>query len=97
MPTYITLIKYTDQGTKIIKESEKAKEEAIKMAEKMGVKMIGLYHVMGEYDVIVISECPSDEAAVASSMVASSDGNVRTTTLRAFTQEEFAEIVKKLP
>ena len=97
MPTYITLATYTNQGVKSIKESVKANEEAINTAEKMGEKVIGFYHIMGEYDVIVISECSGDEVAVAGSIMASSDGNVRTTTLRAFTQEEFSEIIKKLP
>ena len=89
MPTYITLANYTNQGVKNIKESVKANEEAIKTAEKMGEKVTGYYHIMGEYDVMVISECSSDEVAIAGSIMASSDGNVRTTTLRAFTQEEF--------
>jgi uncharacterized protein with GYD domain len=52
---------------------------------------------MGEYDIILITESPSDEAAVAGALAASSDGNIRTCTLRAFTQEEFEAIVKKLP
>ena len=97
MPTYVTLVKFTDQGSMIIKDSQKAQEEAIKNAEKVGIKVKGLYFLMGDYDIVVISECPNDETAVASSIVASSDGNIRTTTLRAFTQEEFAEILKKLP
>jgi len=63
----------------------------------MGAKITGLYMVMGEYDGIVISECPSDEAALAGALAASSDGNIRTTTLRAFTPKEFADIVNKLP
>ena len=52
---------------------------------------------MGEYDLVVITECSNDETAVASSLAASMDGNIRTTTLRAFTKEEFGEILKKLP
>ena len=97
MPTYITLANYTNQGVKNIKESVKANEEAVKIAEEMGEKVIGFYHIMGEYDAIVISECSGDEVAVAGSIMASSDGSVRTTTLRAFTQEEFSEIIRKLP
>jgi uncharacterized protein with GYD domain len=97
MPTYITLANYTNQGIKNIKESVKAGEESVKTAEKMGEKIIGFYHIMGEYDVIVISECSGDEVAVAGSIMASSDGSVRTKTLRAFTPEEFSEMIKKLP
>jgi uncharacterized protein with GYD domain len=97
MPTYVTLIKYTDQGSKGIKGLQEAQEEALKNAEKMGIKIIGFYNLMGEYDVIVISECANDEAAVAGSIMASSDGNIRTTTMRAFTSDEFWAIINKLP
>ncbi len=63
----------------------------------MGCKVIGFYAVMGEYDYVTIGEFPSDEAAMAFAMALGSQGNVRTKTLKAFTNEEFAGIVKKLP
>ena len=97
MPTYILLIKLTDQGSKDIKATLKDQEQALKMGEKMGVKFLGVYTVMGEYDVVVIFECPSDEVALTGILSASASGNIRTTTLRAFTQEEFREIVDKMP
>jgi len=52
---------------------------------------------MGEYDYVGIGECPNDETAIALALAGGSQGNVRTTTLKAFTKDEFAEIVKKLP
>ncbi len=52
---------------------------------------------MGEYDYVAIAECPSDEAAATFLLLLGSMGNVRTTTLKAFNKEEFAEMVKKLP
>ena len=97
MPTYILLIKLTDQGSKDIKKSLKDQEEALKMGENMGVKFLGVYTVMGEYDVVVIFQCPNDEVALTGILGASASGNIRTTTLRAFTQEEFGEIVNKMP
>jgi len=97
MPTYIGLYKFTDQGIKTIKEAPGRIEAAIKGAEKMGGKVIGVYGVMGEYDYVVIGEFPSDEVATAFALALGSLGNVRTTTLRAYTKEEFVAIVKKLP
>ena len=97
MPTYIGLYKLTDQGIKNIKEAPGRVEDAIKGAEAIGAKVIGVYSVMGEYDYVTIGEFPSDEHAMTFAMALGSRGNVRTTTLKAFTREEFAEIVKKLP
>ncbi len=97
MPTYIGLYKLTDQGAKTIKDAPGRIEAAIKSAEKMGVKVIGFYAVTGEYDYVAIGQFPSDEVATTFALAIGSVGNVRTTTLRAFTKEEFAAMVKKLP
>ena len=97
MPTYIGLYKVTDQGVKAIKDAPARIEAGIKAAEKMGAKVIGFYAVTGEYDYVAIGEFPSDEVATTFSMATSSLGNVKIATLRAFTKEEFAAMVKKLP
>jgi len=97
MPTYVSLIKLTDQGVKSFKDLKKSQKEAIEGAEKAGVKVKDLYFLMGEYDVIVITECPNDEVAVAGSIIASSDGTIRGATYRAFTNEEFFGLIDKLP
>lgn len=97
MPTYILLMKMTDQGIKAIKDAPKRVEEGIKGFEAMGGKMLGFYLTTGEYDYVAIGEAPSDEAAVTFALALGSKGNVRTTSLKAFTKEEFAEMVKKLP
>ena len=97
MPIYIGLYKLTDQGAKTIKEAPGRIEAGIKAAEKIGGKVIGFYGVTGEYDYVAIGEFPSDEVATAYALATGSLGNVRTTTLRAFTKEEFAAMVKKLP
>jgi uncharacterized protein with GYD domain len=96
MPTYIGLLKLTDQGIKEIKQAPQRIKEALDAWEKMGGKVIGFYTVMGEYDYVAIGEGPSDEVQMAFALAAGSKGFVRTTTLKAFTQEEFAKIVKKL-
>ncbi len=97
MPTYIVLYKLTDQGIRNIKDAPQRMEEGIKAMEAVGGKVIGIYSVIGEYDYVGIGELPNDETAVTLALAMGSQGNVRTTTLKAFTKEEFAEIVKKLP
>jgi uncharacterized protein with GYD domain len=97
MPTYITLYRFTDQGISAIKDIPQLIEEAIKEYEAMGGKVIGVYAVMGEYDIVAIGEIPNDEAAMTFLLALGSRGNVRSTTLKAFTKEEFAGMIKKLP
>lgn len=97
MPFYVTLYKLTDQGVKNIKEAPQRIEEGIKAWEAMGGKLIGFYLTMGEYDYVSVGEAPNDEVAAAFNLSLGSLGNVKTTTLKAFTTQEFAEIVKKMP
>ena len=97
MPNYIVLMKLTDQGIKNIKDAPGRIEGGIKALEATGGKLTGFYSVMGEYDYVGIAEAPSDEVVVGFNLALGSLGNVRTTTLKAFTKEEFAGIVEKLP
>jgi uncharacterized protein with GYD domain len=97
MPTYVVLYKLTDQGIRNIKDAPQRMEKGIKALEAMGGKVIGIYSVMGEYDYVGMGGMPNDEAALTLALAMGSEGNVRTTTMKAFTKEEFAEIVKKLP
>jgi uncharacterized protein with GYD domain len=97
MPIYILLMKLTDQGVKDIKNAPAGIEEGIKVWQAMGGKFVGFYAVMGEYDYVAIGEHPSEEAAMTFALRLGSEGNVRTTTLKAFTKEELGEMVKKLP
>ena len=96
MPTYICLFKLTDQGSKDVMNAPARIDEAIKLFEKMGGKVIGVYMVMGEYDFITVSECPSDEMATAFSLALGSQGNVKPTTLKAFTAKEIPAILNML-
>jgi uncharacterized protein with GYD domain len=97
MATYIILMKYTDQGIKAIRNAPLRIETAIKSFEAIGGKVTGFYATMGEYDYIAIGEAPNDTGAITFLLGLGAAGNVRTTTLKAFTREEFVEIVKKLP
>ena len=97
MPNFVILMKLTDQGAKAIKDAPGRIEAGIKAYEKMGGKINGFYAVMGEYDYVAVGEAPSDEIATTFALGLGSLGNVKTTTLRAYTKEEFAAMVKKLP
>jgi uncharacterized protein with GYD domain len=93
MATYLILANATEQGIKAIKDVPTRIEMLGKTLEAAGGKLIGWYAVVGQYDFVTIVELPGDEAAMTQVLMAGLAGNVRTTTLRAFTAEEFAKIV----
>ncbi len=97
MATYISLVNYTEQGIKSIKESPRRVDGVRVLAEKLGGKMGDLYLTMGAYDLIAISEFPDAEAAAKFALTLGSMGNVRTTTLQAFGEDQFRDIVSSLP
>ena len=96
MPANIILMKFTDQGIKSIKQAPERIHEGIKKFEAMGGKVIGFYATMGEYDYVAIGESPSDEISMTFALALGAQGNVRTTTLKAFTTDEFSKMVNKL-
>ena len=97
METYISFMKLTEQGIRDVKNFPQRLEAGTKALEAAGGKMTGFYAVMGEYDYVAISEGPNAEAAMAVLLALGAAGNVRTVTQRAFTAEEFARIVQRIP
>jgi uncharacterized protein with GYD domain len=97
MPTFVTLIKYTQKGIEAIKEGPARLDSAKRAYQSVGAKLKDFYLVTGPYDAIAVMEAPDDETAVALSLGISSRGNSRTETLRAFTEEEYRRIIAKLP
>lgn len=97
MPKYIVLMNVTEQGAKNIKDAPARIQEAAKALEAAGGKMIDFYAVLGQYDYVAIADVPSDEAGLLQLLGIGAIGNVKTVTLRAFTKEEFAAVVQKLP
>ena len=97
MATYVILMNLTEQGIKGIKDAPARIDQTEKAIEAAGGKLLAFYCVMGCYDYVVIAEGPGDETALAQLLALGMAGNVRTTTLKAFTREEFTAILKRLP
>ncbi len=97
MPTYITLVKYTDQGIRAIKDSPKRADAFRTLCEKLGGRVKDLYWTMGRYDIVSIVEVPDDVTMNAILYSVASLGNVRTETLRASTAQEMGQALAKMP
>ena len=97
MVTYIVLMKLTDQGIKDIKSAPQRLEANAKAIDALGGKLTGFYLTTGEYDYVAIAEMPSDEVGMTFLLGLGAAGNVKSTSMKAYTKEQFAEFVKKLP
>lgn len=97
MATYITLIRYTEQGIQNMKKSPERLEKAKEIIKAAGGELKAFYLTMGHYDAVAIGEAPSDEAYATTMLTVASAGAIRTETLRAFTEDEYRKIVSGLP
>ena len=93
MPTYVSLVHWTEQGIKNYKDSMRRAEDFSKLVESLGGRLREALYTVGEYDIVVITEFPDDETATAALLQVGSLGNVRTNTMRAFTADEMGGII----
>ena len=97
MATYVALMRYTEQGMKAIKESPSRLEKGRQLLKSLGGELKSFHLTQGQYDAVVFVEAPNEEAVAKFALGIGSQGNVRTETMRAFSEEEYRKIVSGLP
>jgi uncharacterized protein with GYD domain len=95
MPTYVSLVNWTDKGIQNYKETANRAADFSKLIENSGGRMRELLWTVGEYDIVSVVELPDDETATAVLLKLGAMGNVRSNTLRAFDSEEIGNILRK--
>jgi uncharacterized protein with GYD domain len=95
MATFISLVNFTDQGIRSIKESPDRVAAFRSTAEKMGVSVRAVYYTVGQYDLVIVAE-GTDEAVTAALLKVGSLGNARSQTLRGFSVDEMKKIIGTL-
>ena len=96
MPAYITLYNWTEQGVRNVKDTAKRTQAAREAWEAAGGRFIGIWWTFGQYDGFVVHEAPDDATANRLLLATGKLGNIRTTTMRAFGEEEIAGILEDL-
>jgi uncharacterized protein with GYD domain len=96
MATYVALINYTDQGIRNIKDGPARLDATKKAFQAAGAELKQFYLAMGRHDIVIVAEAPNDETVAKLLLQVGSLGNVRTETLRVFTEPEFRKIVSSL-
>ena len=97
MPTYITLGRWTQQGIEKIRESPARLEAFKQLVKSGGGEVKAFYMVTGRYDILAVTEAPSDHVMAKVVLARASKGWIRTETLRAFTEDEYRKIIAALP
>jgi len=94
--TYVILLNYTEQGVKNFKNTPERIKAVEQQMAQAGGKFVSYYLTMGAYDAITVAEFPDDATAAKTLLSIAAAGNVRTTSMRAFTREEAESIARSL-
>jgi uncharacterized protein with GYD domain len=95
MPTFVSLLNWTDQGIRTFPDTVNRANAVSAAAEGFGGRILNIYWTIGQYDLVTISEFPDDETATAFLLTLGALGNVRTESLRAYNAEEMSRIISK--
>ena len=96
MAMYVVLANFTDQGVRNVKDTTKRAEAFKELAKSSGATVKDLYWTLGQYDIVATVDAPDDMAITALGLTLAKAGNVRTQTLRAFSQAEMGSILSKV-
>ena len=97
MPTFVSLINYTDHGVQNFKDFAQRMEHAHRGAAELGVTINSFHLTMGRYDALVIFEAPDTETAAKLALINAANGRVRTETMAAFSESDTVGIAESLP
>ena len=97
MPTYINFLSFTEQGVKTIKDLPARIAAGRQAFEANGGKLLNYYLTLGAQDAVIVYEFPDDETAASMALAQAGLGNVRTTSMRAFTEAEIPGVLGKMP
>jgi uncharacterized protein with GYD domain len=97
MPTYVTLVNFTEDGLESIDELPERVRGIKELKRSMGGEPLGFFLTFGQYDMVAFSEMPGDEATAKVQLAGALEGAVETETLRAFDMEEVSEILADVP
>jgi uncharacterized protein with GYD domain len=95
MPTYVSLVSWTEQGIKNFHDTVRRAEDARGLIETHGGQQRQMLWTLGEYDLVAVVDFPNDETATAVLLQIGAGGNVRTTTMKAFDADQMSAIIQR--
>jgi uncharacterized protein with GYD domain len=97
MATFISFLNWTEQGAKNIKDAPQRAAASRRLLRELGGELKAAYMTSGDTDVVLVAEVPNGDAMAKFALALASQGNVRTRTVRAWTEPELTKIISELP
>ncbi|WP_454838121.1 MULTISPECIES: GYD domain-containing protein [Pseudomonas] len=96
MAKYVLLANWTDQGARNAKDTVKRGRAVQELFASLGVNAREFFWTMGQYDAVLIIDAPDDETVMKAAVAVAAQGNLRTTTLRALSEQEMERVLSEL-
>jgi uncharacterized protein with GYD domain len=96
MATYIVISDWTDQGVAQFQETVDRYDAGMSHLEALGINVKERYWTLGDHDMVSIIDAPDAETLAAGLLKLASQGNIRTTTLRALAADEMKAVIAKV-
>jgi uncharacterized protein with GYD domain len=96
MATYVMLANFTEQGIRTVEDTTKRADAFREQAKASGATVRDIYWTLGQYDIVAIADAPDELAMTALGLGLGKSSNVRTQTMRAFSQAEMTAILAKV-
>lgn len=97
MPMYVSLVKFTEHGITTMKQQGVTRSETVQRnVESLGGRLLDAYYCLGEYDVVAILEFPNNRAAMKASVLNSSLGHIKVTTMPAIPRNEWRQLLREV-
>ena len=97
MAGYCLLINFTDQGIRTIRDGAKRIDAGRELAQRFGIEFKELSLCIGPYDIMIHVDAPDDETLARFVLAVGSRGNVRTTTMKTFSEQDYRKMLVDLP
>jgi uncharacterized protein with GYD domain len=94
--TYVTLARWSDHGSKNVKDTMQRTQQYRHDCERRGIKVRSIFWTQGRYDMVALVDAPDEQTMMANALAMGSQGSIRTETLRGFTEAEIDTILRKL-
>jgi uncharacterized protein with GYD domain len=96
MVRYVLLLNWTDQGIANVKDTVTRYRAAKQLLESKGGSFESIAWTVGPYDLVSVVSVPDEATAAAFNLQLAAGGNLRSVTMRAFSEDEMSAIVGKI-
>ena len=96
MVRYVLLLNWTDQGIANVKDTVTRYRAAKQLLESKGGSFESIAWTVGPYDLVSVVSVPDEETGAAFNLQLAAGGNLRSVTMRAFSEDEMSAIVGKI-